>query len=246
GRLGAPAAATIACALAAAAIVIPLSLGAVSLGESPDATADVPPAAPRVSTTTATSPATTTTVPVEDEQYAWYSDDRYGFAMKYPASWRNTDPSEVGERLYRRVIESYSETFVPVAFADWSSPTFNGCYLDYVWVEVYDEAFMEVPTLPELRDYAHAKLDHLRTRYEGVESLQPPQDVVVGGLSGFEHVWSIPYGGRVLMLRECVLVDEGRAYFMQFAAVEEDWEECRPVFEDMLRDFTVRGPHPLS
>ena len=235
--------------MVAAAIVIPLSFGAISLTESPGpAVTDgsQPPSTQASAATATTASTTTTTVVIQDEEYAWYSDDRYGFTLKFPASWRNTDPSEVGQRLYRQIVETYAETFVPVAFADWDSPTFNGCYLDYVWVEVYDETFMEVPTLPELRNHIHGRLDDLEARYAGVRSIEPLRDVVTAGMPGSEHVWSIPYGGRVLVLKECVFATEGRAYFIQFAAVEEDWEECQPVFEEMLRDFTVRGPEPIS
>jgi len=249
----------------AAAIVVPLSLGTITLDReaepaltvgassittSSSATTETTSVSSQttgvLTSPTATSSPTTTPVPIEDERFAWYRDEEYGFTIKFPISWRNTDPSEVGQRLYRRMVDAYADTFAPVAFADWSSPTFNGCYLDYIWVEVYDETRVEVPTLPEFRDYIHERLDYLKSRYAGVETVEPLQDLVVAGMPGAEHVWSILYGGRTLILKECVLVTEGRAYFLQFAAVEEDWGENRPLFEEILRDFTVTSSEPVS
>ena len=251
-------------AVLTAAVVVILSLGTITVGGShagattgggsstlsvmATVTQPATHSGGEVTTTSAPPPATSTstTTPPADEEFVWYTDDQYGFAIKYPAAWRNTDPTEVGERTYREYAEAYADAFVPAAFADWGSPTFNGCYLDYVWIEVWDEATVEVPSLPEFRNFFSDKLAYLATECAGVEALEPLHDVTLAGMRGTEHVWSIFFGGRTLMLMECVLVGEGRAYLFQLAAVQEDWGACRPVFEEMLQDFTVSTPEPLS
>lgn len=259
-------AAVIAGAVMAAAIVVPLSLGTITLetekrsavpttneggamteGPGPATTtaaslpATTPPAdnEPGASTTTATGPATT-------DEFTWYTDEAHGFGIKFPVEWRNTDPTEVGQRFYREFKEAYIDTFGAVAFADWASPTFNGCYLDFIWVEVYDEQIMEVPTLPEFRNYIADEFEMLEASVGGVERVEPLRDVDIAGMRGLRHVWSILYGGHKLLVMECVLVGEERAYFLQFAAVEDDWTAYRPLFEEILREFTVSVPGPLT
>jgi hypothetical protein len=237
-------------AVLAAAIVLLLSLGTITIGETAvSATTTSETVTTQSSATAGAPPVSTTTTapaPAEPQAFAVYTDEQYGFSIKFPSEWRSTDPTEVGQRMYRMLAEAYAQTFVAAAFADWSSPTFNGCYLDYVWIEVYDETLLDVPTLPQFRDFILQKLDRMKSNYSDVKSLEPLQDVTISGLQGCKHVWSIVFGGRTLVLMECVLVADERAYFLQFAAVEDDWDAYEPVFEEILRDFAVSGPGPLS
>jgi len=237
----------------ATAAVITFSLGTITLDqEATGATVTTATVTPATVTALIDTPtdsvigSTTTAAPADEEEFAWYTDKQYGFTIKFPRVWRNTDPTEVGQRMHRQSAELYTETFVPAAFADWNSPTFNGCYLDYIWIEVYDETFVEVPTLPEFREMIDSRLERLASEWAGLQRVEPLKEIVLSGLGGVKHVWSILYGGHTLMLMECVLVEEGRAYFLQFTAVEEDWAAYRPVFEEILNDFTVSGPSPVS
>lgn len=235
-------------ALAVAAVVIPLSVGTVTLDQehTHSATSTTVSVVHSAGAAPATTSSSTTTVPICNEEFAWYTDERYGFTIKFPVAWRNTDPTEVGQRMYRQVAKTYTETFVPAAFADWSSPTFNGCYLDYIWIEVYDKAFADVPTLPEFGTVIQDRLERLASEYAGLKRVEPLEDLVLSGMQGVRHMWSVPYGGHTLMLMECVLATEGRAYFLQFAAVEEDWDAYSPVFEEILGDFSVSGTGPVG
>ncbi|OFW60547.1 MAG: hypothetical protein A2133_11820 [Actinobacteria bacterium RBG_16_64_13] len=193
---------------------------------------------------------TTTTVPAETGALDTYSDHEHGFSIGFPTTWRNTDPSEVGQRIYggRAQAEDreYQDAYVVAAFADWHGPTYDGCFLDYIWVEVHDDIAADETALAEIRDAFEQDMAALQYDYpEEVRLLQPFHSIQVGTAAGFEYVWSVPVDDGRVVMKECVLVVNECVYYLQFAATEADWKTCQLLFQEILHSLTVRGSSPL-
>ncbi len=247
----------------AAAIVIPLSLlspwdpgagseGAQQIAEdsSPTTTAQTPSTVDLTQqaggpATTTTASSTTTTVAATPGALDTYNDSLRGFAMSYPTAWRNTDPGEVGERVFgsqeRLLAEEYTDTYVAAAFADWNGPTFNGCYLDYVWVEVWDDGRYDSSYLPEIQAAFETWLDEVIYEYPeaDIQVIEWAHETQIGGATGFEQVWQYFLGGYTMVIRECGFIADQTFYHLRLATIEENQDANGPLFDQILEDFQV-------
>jgi hypothetical protein len=252
-------------AIVAAAIVIPISLWSpwnpsaesegtqrVATDSSPNTTAQPPITSDSTSTTdraatTTTVPSTTTTVPTAPGALDTYSDSVRGFTMSYPTAWRNTDPGEVGERVFgsqaRAFDEEYTDAYVAASFADWNGPTFNGCYLDYVWVEVWDDGRYDSSDLPEIQADFEDWLDDIADQYQNddIQVIERAHERQIGEVRGFEQDWSYFLGGHTIVVRECVLIVDQSLYYLRLATVIENQDANGPLFDQILEDFLVTG-----
>jgi len=118
--------------------------------------------------------------------------------MSYPATWRNTNPSEVGERIYgganQALQKAFNAAYVAAAFSDWQGPTYDGCYLDYIWVEVNDDQPTKVSDLSKIRADIQAYLDYLHQNFSQVKLLEPMREVQIGTATGFDYTLELPRG----------------------------------------------------
>jgi len=251
--------------LIAAAIVIPLSVWPPTVAGSAGGQGSVGPTTTVLSaraTTTSPQPSSTdsptsTTAPGHSSTSTTkaggldvFSDAQRGISISYPATWRNTNPSEVGERIYGGANQArqraFNDAYVAAAFADWKGPTYDGCYLDYIWMEVYDDQPTKVSDLPKIRTNVQDYLDWLRQNFSDVKLLEPLREVQIGTATGFDYTWSFTVGQQKLMLTDCVLIANDTEYFLEFASVEKDWKRCHPIFNQILQTFMVRGSSPLA
>jgi hypothetical protein len=156
----------------------------------------------------------------------------------------------VGERIYGGANQArqraFNDAYVAAAFADWKGPTYDGCYLDYIWMEVYDDQPTKVSDLPKIRTNVQDYLDWLRQNFSDVKLLEPLREVQIGTATGFDYTWSFTVGQQKLMLTDCVLIANDTEYFLEFASVEKDWKRCHPIFNQILQTFMVRGSSPLA
>jgi hypothetical protein len=165
--------------------------------------------------------------------------------MSYPTAWRNTKPSEVRGRDFgsqaRREREEYMDAYVAAAFADWNGPTFDGCYLDYVWVEVIDDAEFEVAQLSELRARMEDWVTAAANDYPeaNVQVIERMHEVSIAGVPACKQIWSFFYGGYTMVVTECALVAGGSVYYLDLTTVEDDRDANAPLFDQILKDFQV-------
>lgn len=255
-----------AAALVAAAIILPLSLcspwspSAGPATTSPVAQVTTTASLPISSTTTldtvgptttavTVEPRTTTTVAPHSELFDNYSDGLRGISIDYPKKWRNTDPSNVGDRTFwdsdRVFRDEWQDAYVAAAFADWQGPTLDGCYLDYIWVEVHDDVAVDPSMISDFQTWLEDWVIEIGQYYSDVRVLEPVRDVVVSGLPGLVHTWTIFVNGHTLVTRECVLLADNCYYFLEFTAVKDDWDACEPLFRDILENFRATGSSQL-
>jgi hypothetical protein len=202
-------------------------------------------AKPPASTSSSSTSSTTTSTTEPDDGYDTFADDQLGFTVRYPSAWRNTDPGEVGARVYggrsQAFAKQYDRIFVSAAFADWQGPTYDGCYLDFIWIEGAEENVDDPPTLNEVKTDTEQYIDELIQAYPDVKLLQPVRDFQLGLATGFKYTWSLPVNGLNEIVTECTLVADGVWYFIALAASEEDWKRYEPVFKKVLESFVVNG-----
>jgi len=169
----------------------------------------------------------------------------WGISIDYPRDWRNTDPSNVGDRVFwdegRIMRDEWQDAYVAAAFADWQGPTLDGCYLDYIWVEVHDDVAVDASMIPEFQTWLEDWVVDLGQYYPDVRVLEPVKGVVVSGLPGLVHTWTVFLNGYTLVTRECVLIASDCYYFLEFTAVRDDWDDCEPLFRRVLENFRAIG-----
>ena len=196
----------------------------------------------------ATSSALTTST-TDNDGYDTYVDEDLGFSLSYPSAWRNTDPGEVGPRVYggrdQASAKAYQDSFVSAAFADWQGPTYDGCYLDFVWVEAFADPQGEAPPLGELKAARAEYVQEFMEAFPDVELLVPIRDVQIGMARGFKYTWAIPMDRYTEIVTECVLLADGVWYYLALASAENDWDANLPIFESVLQSFTVTGTSPV-
>jgi len=196
-------------------------------------------------TTTTAPPTTSTTISPGSDIFNNFSDSMWGISIDYPRDWRNTDPSNVGDRVFwdegRIMRDEWQDAYVAAAFADWQGPTLDGCYLDYIWVEVHDDVAVDASMIPEFQTWLEDWVVDLGQYYPDVRVLEPVKGVVVSGLPGLVHTWTVFLNGYTLITRECVLIADDCYYFLEFTAVRDDWDDCEPLFRRILENFRAIG-----
>jgi hypothetical protein len=237
--------------------------GSSSSAQSPPTTSTTLASASTHSTTTSTTaagpattaPVTSTTVPpvtstTVDDGYDTYVDADWGFTVDYPSTWRNTDPSEVGPRVYggrnQSFAKAYNDEFVAATLADWKSPTYDGCYLDFIWIEVYDDPKGESPSMDEIKSARATFIQDTLTAYPGVKLIQPIRDARIDLTTGFSFTWSFPVDRYTEVVTECILVADDIWYYLALASSEDDWKTNSAIFEKVLKSFTVPASAPST
>ena len=154
----------------------------------------------------------------------------------------------MGPRVYGGASQSfakaYQDEFVAATFADWKSPTYDGCYLDYIWVEVYDDPEGEAPSLDEMKAARAEYIENVLTVYPAVKLTQPLRDVQIDVARGFKFTWSFPVDRYSEVVTECILVADGVWYYFALASVEDDWKTNQAVFDKVLQSFTAPDSTP--
>jgi hypothetical protein len=167
--------------------------------------------------------------------------------MNYPTAWRNTNPSEVGGRTFgsqeRRDQEQYTDAYLAAAFADWNGATFNGCYLNYVWVEVMDDGYYEQSALQDIEASMEDWVSSVVSDYPEADArvLEQMHEVRIAGVPACKQVWSFFYGGYTMVVTECALIADDSVYFLALTTTEDDRDANAPLFKQIIENFVVTG-----
>jgi hypothetical protein len=236
-------------AVAAAAVVISLSLwspgSASGSGQLAGATTTTARVSAASASTTTTAPGVTTTTSTEPGIFVTYEDRESGFTVEYPSTWRSADPKDTGLRVGGPVERIWAQMFVAASFADRNGPTFDGCFLNFMWVEVYEEGTVDESMFPEFREVFEEYLEDFRYYFADVKVLEPLHSVQIGLAQGLSVTWSFSEGGLARVWQVTLLIANERAYFLTFGAVKEDWNDYRPLFEKILEDFSAGSSGPV-
>ena len=165
-----------------------------------------------------------------------HADSVRGFTVKYPASWKNTSLSRLGD--------GETDAYGVVGFADQSGPEEDGQFLNFVEVDVFADVLVDESMLPDFEEAMRLSLEDAGDTYEDVEVIEPIQSVSIGGSPGLALTVRFSWRGRAVIVSDYVVIANQRAYGLEVSAVEEDFEECTPLFEKIIQDFQV-GPSSL-
>lgn len=232
--------------IALVAVVVVAALVLMPSGES---TAGVPTASTVTSSTGSasppltgaaagpTKPADSTTVTTDSDGLASYTDAEYGFTVTYPASWENTSLTKLGD--YQ------PDPYSVVGFADQSGPQQEGQFFNFVEVSVVEDIRIDESMLPAFEESMKLSLEKVRETYQDVRVLEPVRSVRIADKPGFAATLSLSFKEHTVVVCAYLLVADQRAYELEFSAAEEDFEECAPLFEKIIQDFSPGSSSPV-
>lgn len=192
------------------------------------------PVLPPGSTSSATATAATFHVQgttTSDTRLAAYRDRRNRFILLYPATWRETSLRQLGD--------SKVSGHEIVGFADHDGPSENGCYLDFVQIDLLGEFALADEALERIYDVLPDTVDGLSKAYTGLEVVDSWRETQIAGSPAMTITFRGSINHRPWRLLECVFVAGECLYSLEFMAIEADWPRYEPIFREIMHGFTT-------
>lgn len=187
------------------------------------------------STTSTTAPTTATTAtssPTVDSKA--YQDSTYGFSFQYASGWQiKKDVSmEAG---------SGSGPVYSMGVFDPEGTVTNDILRDGVVLSLYKlNVTVDDSMMGDLRTEVESVVADLETQQEGLKTLEPLQDVSVGGIPGFKVTYSFPADGVSLVSTLYFLFAGNLEYQVSLQSAESRWDELKPSFAAVTQSFAVK------
>jgi hypothetical protein len=161
-----------------------------------------------------------------------YTNDKYGFTMKYDASLK--EGKSVGG------TGAGGSSVFDIAFADLKGTAVDGDYIDGLQVSVYKLA----------REVKPAEVAKLKKEFQGVVSQllgsveagtidQPLEAVTVNGVPGFRLGYTYKQGGVETKSVTYFLVKGQNEYQVTAQASSANWDALKSKLEAAIQSFTV-------
>ena len=164
---------------------------------------------------------------------ATFTNDRYRFALSYPAQFTRSRP--------KKEAEVGSGPVYDVIFADRNGARNGDAYLDAIDVSVYKLARAVTPAdvaqlTPQLQDMLARSTGSL----SDVKIEQPLTRANVNGVTGFSVRYTFTDAGQPLTVAAYFLFKGKYEYQISMQAASEHWNALKPGMQIAVQSFLVR------
>jgi hypothetical protein len=225
-------------AIATTALVCCMALFSFGCGKEPATPTSTQPAATSstapidVETATTAADATTVTASADSAGLASYADPQGRFTIEYPAAWERTSLALLGD------TDVYG--LEAVGFADQLGPTTDDdCYTNFIQVNIDENGAYDESSLALLRDNLPKTLERLGAKHDAVTVVETWRQREIAGVPGMTLVLETSDNGKTIRGLDCVLVVGHRFYEIELVTREEDWEQYKPIFQEIIGSFTT-------
>lgn len=159
-----------------------------------------------------------------------YRNDDYGFALEYPAGWKQSEATSASE--------AGSDAAFSVAFADPDSTVVDDVATDGVQVAVYELTREVAPEeVPQLKAEFQGIVDQMMGGLEDGKIKDPLDDVELNDVPGFGFSYTYAYQGTPVRASVFFLVKGASEYQITAQASMDRWNEVAPELEATAMSF---------